>query len=66
MPSLSDGEAAQLAGEFDFPGGQIQNVVRKRTIQSLLDLEEPTFDDILVLCREETLEDGSARRKIGF
>lgn len=67
MPALSMEEAATLAAEFDFSGGQIENVVRKREVQALICLEEPTFEDVRSFCQEETIGNGlSGRRKIGF
>lgn len=66
IPELSEAEAASLASDFPFSGGQIENVSRKRTIGEILSGEQPSFSDIMEFCREETIDDGSSRQKIGF
>ena len=66
LPGLSEGEAKILANDFDFSGGQIENIVRKREIQSIIDSTEPGFDDVLAFCSEEIIGKGINRRKIGF
>lgn len=65
LPELSEPEALQLANDFDFSGGQIENIVRKKTVQSLISGEEPTIDDIREFCMEESIE-AAPRRRIGF
>ena len=66
MPELSDTDARYLAEKFDFSGGQIENVVRKRTIQSILTGNEPDMQAILTFCSEELLETKRLSRRIGF
>ena len=66
FPILSDEEAASLAGEFSFSGGQIENVVRKYTIDSILSDCEGGYPQIFQLCREESATQSSTRTKIGF
>ena len=66
MPSLSEEEAKILANNYDFSGGQIENIVRKREIQSIIDSAEPGFNDVLSFCSEEVIGNGTGRRRIGF
>ena len=66
LPNLSEGEAKILANDFDFSGGQIENIVRKREIQSIIDSTEPGFNDILAFCSEEVIGNCAGRRRIGF
>ena len=66
LPELTEPEALRLATEFNFSGGQIENVTRKREIQSIIGLEEPGFADILSYCREELIDASASRRRIGF
>ena len=66
LPSLSEAEVKILANDFDFSGGQIENIVRKREIQSIIDSTEPGFNDILAYCSEEVIGNGTSRRRIGF
>ena len=66
MPSLSEAEATQLATDFDFSGGQIENVVRKREVKAIIGLEEPGFADVRAFCQEEVIGNRASRRRIGF
>ena len=66
LPSLSEEEAKILANNYDFSGGQIENIVRKREIQSIIDSTEPGFNDVLAFCSEEIIGNGTTRRRIGF
>ena len=65
FPSLTDDEARLIAGEFPFSGGQIENVVRKYTIDGILSGEEGGYDALRQYCREESVGRQTAR-KIGF
>jgi len=65
---LSDSEALSLAEEFDFSGGQIENVSRKNTINYILGGEGAVcYDSIRKLCLDENIHaEESTARKIGF
>jgi Leucine-rich repeat (LRR) protein len=65
IPSLSVEHAQELASRFDFSGGQIENIARKRTIAFVLSGEEPSLDDLVSFCKEELLSKDSAGT-IGF
>jgi hypothetical protein len=65
MPTLSDNEAGELASRFDFSGGQIENIARKRTVEFVLSGEEPNLDTLASFCRDELLARESTKR-IGF
>lgn len=65
FPSLSEDEAASLAEEFTLSGGQIENVVRKYTIDSVLNGQDGSIDQLRQFCREETVNK-SMHNKIGF
>ena len=64
LPELSETEALSLATDFPFSGGQIENISRKKTIQSLLTGTDPTISDLRSLCAEEFIE--KERRRIGY
>lgn len=66
MPELADSDAQTLSTKFDFSGGQIENIVRKRTIRSLLYGADPTFEDLLRICYEEERGAGTKMLRIGF
>lgn len=66
IPSLSETEAVHLATDFDFSGGQIENIARKREVQSIIGLCEPDFAQVREFCTEENIGNESTRRRIGF
>ena len=66
LPELSETEALQLSREYDFSGGQIENVVRKKAVNDILGEKATTYTDIRSFCEEETLAGSASRRKIGF
>ena len=65
FPSLTDEEAISLSKEFSFSGGQIENVVRKYTIDSVLSGTEGGYEQLARFCREESVCKTS-RNIIGF
>ena len=67
MPELTEEQAASLSTGFDFSGGQIENIIRKKEIRFILDGIEPGFDEIRSFCGEERISGSeSSRPKIGF
>ena len=66
LPELSETEALQLSSEYDFSGGQIENVARKKAVNDILGEKTTTFTDIRSFCEEETLAGNASKRKIGF
>lgn len=67
IPSLSASLAEELAAEYDFSGGQIENIARKRTVELILGGEEPTAERLHAMCRAEYVANNSGtRRKIGY
>ena len=65
IPSLTEEDAHSLADEFAFSGGQIENVVRKSTIDSILSGIHTDLARLRVFCREESVGK-TAQTKIGF
>ncbi len=73
FPGLTEQESQTLAQEFDLSGGQIENVVRKSTVDRVLNIASESNSDWTLLnslrryCREETSygNDGN-RRRIGY
>ena len=66
MPELPESDAHFLAEKFDFSGGQIENVVRKKTIQAILTGQEPEMETLMTFCCEEMMGAKNQQRKIGF
>ncbi|MCL1817412.1 MAG: AAA family ATPase, partial [Spirochaetaceae bacterium] len=65
VPGLSAEEAATLAEKFDFSGGQIENIARRRTVAGILYGAEPSVDTLIGYCAEETIP-ADKPRPIGF
>ncbi|MCB0502239.1 MAG: AAA family ATPase [Bacteroidetes bacterium] len=64
MPFLSLQDCHFLAQKFDFSGGQIDNILRKKEIHEIIHGEKVTLTRVMTMCSEETL--ASNRAKIGF
>ena len=64
LPTLSEDNAARLATDYDFSGGEIDNIVRKATMQEVLNGEAPSIEAIVRLCSEEKI--GRQHTRIGF
>lgn len=62
---LTDADAESLATQYDFSGGQIDNIVRKAIMNEIVKGERPTLATLQTLCAEERISRGTAS-KIGF
>ena len=66
MPSLSEDMALQLATTFDLSGGQIENIVRKCDVESILYGESAVdAEKIQRFCQEEKIQKASTAH-VGF
>lgn len=66
LTDLTDEQAAELSKRFDFSGGQIENIARKRIVSDILeDRDELDMDCIIESCQAELLNKKGANR-IGF
>jgi len=67
IPGLSDEVATRLASEFDFSGGQIENISRMKAVDAVLTGNESLDYNVLSeYCRTETLQRAGSIKKIGF
>lgn len=67
IPSLNDADASFLAARYDFSGGEIENIARHYTIQSILHGKPADILKSLVgYCDSERLEGRTPKRKVGF
>lgn len=67
LTDLSEEQAMELASSYDFSGGQIENISRKKVVQSIIDGREPDYDDIRSYCSEELIDGkGHDGKRIGF
>ena len=68
IPTISATQAKELASKYDFSGGQIENIARKRTVELILCGEEPDTEKLHAMCRAELMSGNcnNAKRRIGF
>lgn len=66
IPSLTADAGLALAEEFDFSGGQIENISRKCQIEYVLSGDSPSLETIRAFCKEESINRGNARKRVGF
>jgi hypothetical protein len=64
MPEIDEQMAQELAAQYDFSGGQIENVVRRQRVDHILYGHAVTLDSLNRICREEGY--GKKERSIGF
>lgn len=65
LPALSASECEMLANQFDFSGGQIDNIVRKNEIHEIIHGVSVDFANIVNFCKTELLSQNHTV-KIGF
>ena len=67
ISDLTQEQAGELSTRFDFTGGQIENITRKKTVQTILSGIESNFEDLVAFCEDEAIQ-GPGRKgaKIGF
>jgi SpoVK/Ycf46/Vps4 family AAA+-type ATPase len=66
LPKLKKSERMELADAYSFSGGQIENIVRKYTVDCILNGAEPSLDTVHKYCQTEFLYKNEEKRKIGF
>jgi SpoVK/Ycf46/Vps4 family AAA+-type ATPase len=64
FPGIREEDAARLAARFDFSGGQIENIVRKRYVDLVIEGREPGYDALVEYCEDELME--KVGRRVGF
>ncbi len=62
---LGTEDISKLAKEFDFSGGEIDNIVRKCEMNEIIKGTRPGYEEIVELCKTERLENAEERR-MGF
>lgn len=66
IPVLSDDTSMKLANAYNFSGGQIENIARKCTVETIINGNEPTIADLYTFCESEMITKTQERRRIGF
>ena len=67
IPALNATDASYLASKYDFSGGEIENIARHYTIQSILHGKpEKLVNSLAEFCESERLDGNYSKRKVGF
>ena len=66
IEDLSEDDAARLASDYGFTGGQIENISRKLDIDYILSGTAPDMAKIISLCNAENIHKQESGRRIGF
>ncbi len=64
LPGLDTPDYELLAFEFDFSGGQIDNIVRKSEIHEIIHGKQVDLKSVMEFCKEEVM--GKSKGRIGF
>lgn len=64
--AITEKESQQLACQYEFSGGEIENISRKQIVNYILTGKQTSYNDINVFCAEEGLASLDATRQIGF
>ena len=63
---LDEKSATEFAKEYDFSGGQIDNIVRKIAMNEVISGERPALSDIHDMCKCEKIDNPDGSRRMGF
>lgn len=66
IPPICDSDAEVLSQIYDFSGGQIENIARKRLVESILRGTEPSLGTLHSICQSEILTKSNTSGKIGY
>ena len=66
IPQLKEEESFHLSQCFDFSGGEIENIYRKIMVDTILYGNTPNMDQIINLCKEESLKEREKFKCIGY
>ena len=66
LPNITNEEAMELATNYPFSGGEIDNIVRKYIMENVLHGERPSFEAIISFCNQEKWEASTMGNKIGY
>ncbi len=61
---LNDETISKIAQAYELSGGQIDNIVRKITMDEVLTGNKPDFEELNALCKSEKIN--NTERRIGF
>jgi len=63
---LSTQDAMTMAKEFDYTGGEIENIARKYVVSNILHNTRTDIGSLRAICKNEKMSRGDNRKRIGF
>ncbi len=66
LPVLSAKEALQLASQFSYSGGEMENIARKSLMDEIVFGTKPDFERIISFCENEKWSSKSSGVRIGY
>ncbi len=66
LPILSAKEALQLASQFSYSGGEMENIARKSLMDEIVFGTKPNFERILSFCENEKWSGKNSGLRIGY
>lgn len=66
IPSICDSDAEVLSKDYDFSGGQIENIARKYLVEGILSGVKPTLNTLHSICQSEILTKTGTYGRIGY
>lgn len=66
LPILSVNEALELASQFSYSGGEMENIARKSIMDEIVFGTKPNFERILSFCENEKWSSKNSLIKIGY
>ena len=63
---LAQEDAAEFARDYDFSGGQIDNIVRKIAMNEVINGTRPDIAEIHDMCKNEKIENPDGAKRMGF
>ena len=66
LPSITEDESLKLSRDFNFTGGEMENIARKCLMDELLEGIRPNFEHLYQLCKNEKWSGTSNTKEIGF
>lgn len=66
IPDLLPSSIKALAKAYDFSGGQIENISRKRLVDYIIRGRKPSLSQIHEYCKQELIHQTAPRQRIGF
>ncbi len=64
LPDLQENELEHIAQKYQFSGGQIENITRKKAINYILNGKDACFEQICAYCDDEQIID--SRVRVGY